>query len=61
MKKLREVDLFSLEKSKLRGTSSLCINTQQEGMKTREPDSSLWCPVTRQEAVGTNQNTGGSF
>jgi len=24
----------------------------------REPDSSHWCPVTGQEATGTNWNTG---
>lgn len=40
---------------------TLCtfINTQQDGMKMREPDSSLWDPAIGPETMGTNRNTGG--
>lgn len=30
-----------------------------EGAKKTEPDCSQWCPVSGQETVGTNWNTGG--
>lgn len=38
--KLRELGLFSLEKRRLGGILLMCINTIQEGMKIREPNSS---------------------
>ena len=36
------------------------LNTWREGAKKTEPASLQWCPVTGQEAMGTNWNTGGS-
>jgi len=36
------------------------INTLRQGVRKREKDSFQWCPVTGQEALGTDENTGGS-
>lgn len=46
---LRELGLVSLKKRRLKGISSLCINTWREDAKKTEPDSFQWCPVPRQE------------
>ena len=49
--------MFSLEKSRLRGIISMCINTWWEGPKKMKPDSCQWCPVTGPKAMGTIWNT----
>jgi len=36
------------------GNSSVYINICKEDVKTAEPGSSQWCPVTGQETLGTN-------
>jgi len=51
--RLRELGLFSLEE-KAQGNLTNVINTWWEGMKKSEPGSFQWCPVTVQEATGTN-------
>jgi len=48
---LRELGLFSLEKKRLQGISSMCI---REGAQKMEPGSSQWCSVMGQDAMGTN-------
>ena len=35
------------------------ISKDREGVKKMEPGSSQRCPMTGQEATGTNSNTGG--
>jgi len=57
---LRELELFSLEKRRLRGILSVYANTWRKGAKKMEPGSLQWCPVTEQEASDRNGNTGGS-
>lgn len=47
--RLREMGPFNLEKGKLRGIFSMCINTLWEGVKKTEPDSSQSYPVTGQK------------
>lgn len=37
--------LFSLEKKRLRGIISMCVNIWRERKKKRKPDSSQQCPV----------------
>ena len=59
--RLRELGLFSLEKRRIRGTSSMYINTSREGANRKEPGSFQWCLLTGPEAMGTNPNTGGSL
>ena len=46
--RLRELRLLSLEKRRLGGTSSMCINTQREGAKRTETGSFQWSPVQDQ-------------
>ena len=41
--------------------SSVYVNTWREGAKRTEPGSFQWCPVTGQEAMGTNWKTEGSI
>ena len=52
--RLRELGLFNLGKRRLKGISSMSINTCREGAKGTEPGSFQWCPVTGPEAMGTN-------
>lgn len=56
--RINELALFSLEKKRLRGNSSMCINTCREGIKVTDTGSCQWCLVMIQEAIGTNRNTG---
>lgn len=53
--------LFRLEKRRLRGIISMCINNwgEQLRVKKAEPDSSQWYPADEQKAMGTN--TGNSI
>lgn len=53
--RMRDLESFSQERGKLRGEIlGMCITTWWEGLrKTEQPDSSEWCPVKRQEGVGT--------
>lgn len=48
-KRMRELELSSLERRRLRGALSMCINTQWKAVKKRELDSSR-CSV--HEAMG---------
>lgn len=58
MERLRVLGMFSLEHRRLRGIFSVCINSQREfKLKKSETGSSQGCPV-RQEAIGTNCNSG---
>lgn len=43
------------------GISSVPINTRSGGAKRMEPGFFQWFPVTRQEAMGTKGNAGGSI
>ena len=52
--RLRELGLFSMEKRRLRGISSIYINTLREGVKRMKPGSFQWHAVTGPEATGTN-------
>lgn len=54
--KLRELGLFSLDKTE-RG-SYQCFN---EGVKCMGPRTLPWCPVTEQGAIGTKWNMGSSI
>ena len=49
---LRELDLFSLEKRRLRGGT--LENICRVGVRRTGPDSFQWCPETEQGAMGTN-------
>jgi len=61
--RLRQMGLFSPEKRRL-GTGGrtlpIPINTWMENENRRETASFQWCPVTKQEAMGTNWNVGAS-
>lgn len=46
-------------KRRLKGLLSTCINMWREGAKRMRPGSCQWCPVTGQEATGTNKSTKG--
>jgi len=51
--RLRELRPFSLGKKRLRmGIFAMCIKWEEK--KIMEPDSSQWCLLTGQEAMGTN-------
>ena len=52
--RLRDLGLFSLEKRRLRGISSMLTNISKMGVKRMGPDSFQWCPITGQGAMGTN-------
>lgn len=51
--RMRELELSSLERRRLRGALSMCINTQWMAVKMRELDSSQQCPG--HEAMGLKQ------
>lgn len=51
-KRLRKLELFSLDKVELRGIY-LCAWT---GVTATEPDSALWCQASSQVAVGTDKH-----
>lgn len=53
---LRELGLLGLEKGRLRGVSSMSINTWREGTKRTEPGSFQWCPMQGQKTMGSSQN-----
>lgn len=53
--RLRDLELFSLAKKRLREILSMSINTRKEGARGTEPSSFQWWPVPGQEAIGTNQ------
>jgi len=57
--RLRELGLFTWTREGSEGISSMYINIQRETEKMTEPGSFQGCPVTRQEAMSTNRNTGG--
>jgi len=48
---LRDLDLFSWKKRRLRGDH---INICRVGVRRMGPDSFQWCPATGQGAMGTN-------
>lgn len=50
---LKDMGPFNLEKKRLWGISSMCIN-RRWGIKERKRGSVQWCPVTGSEAVSTN-------
>lgn len=51
---MRDLGVFCLEKGRLREVLSLCINTQCEGAKKMEPESSQWVSMEGQEAIDIN-------
>lgn len=53
--RLRDPELFSLAKKRLREILSMSINTRKEGARGTEPSSFQWWPVPGQEAIGINQ------
>lgn len=55
MERLKELKLLSLEKLK---ESCQLVQLSETMMLKRW---SQWCPLLRQEVVGTNGNTGGSM
>lgn len=57
--RLRELDLFSLEKRRQKGKSNCKSSTpKMEVIKKMKTDSSQSCSVKRQEAIGTSCNQG---
>lgn len=56
----RELGLFNWRGE---GSERSCQRVQKPEWGTEEnrPDSAQWCPVIRQEAAGTNRNTGNSI
>ena len=52
---------FSMEKTRVRRSSSQSMNTWREGATTMEPGSFLWFSVTRQEGTRTKWNTRGTI
>lgn len=46
--------VFSLEKRRFEGDVINMYKYLTEGIKKRETDSSQWCPVLGQEAMGTD-------
>ena len=52
--RLRELDLFSLKKRRLRGDLMKIINIGRVGVKRMGPGSFQWWPATGQGATGTN-------
>lgn len=59
--RLRELGLFSMQKALgERGSKGYYVFKYLMGervAKMMEPNSSQWCPVTAQEAMGTSRNT----
>jgi len=51
---LRELELLSLQKRRLRGILSMCRNVWWEGVDIKEPDSPQRCPLAGQEVMRTN-------
>lgn len=46
-----------MEKRRLGGISSVCINTRREGLERRDQGSFQWRSVTGSEAMDTHRNT----
>jgi len=59
--RLRELGLFTWEKTRLREDLINVRRHLRKVAKTTEPGSSQWCSVTVPEAVGTNRNKGCSL
>jgi len=55
--RMRSLRKLGLEKGRIRGISSMSINTWRKGAMRAEPGSCQWYPVPRQEAVGRNWHT----
>lgn len=54
LRRLRQLRLFRLEKSRLKRDLVNMYKHPQQEMKKGVPDSSQWCPLTGQKAMGTN-------
>lgn len=52
--RLRELELFIMEKRRLEGISTVYINTRREGLERTEFGSFQWCSVTGSEEMDTD-------